>query len=149
MFPAWHLGRQPDHEIIACSYNVSLAMAFSRKVKETIADPAYESVFATRLNPNNQSAEEWGLAGGSRGGYVAAGVGGGITGKGAHVLLIDDPIKNAEEADSPDVREKLMDWYGSTAYTRLAPGGGVLVIQTWPAGCRWPWPRTPKPTSSR
>jgi predicted phage terminase large subunit-like protein len=131
MFPAWHLGRQPDHEIIACSYNVSLAMAFSRKVKETIADPAYESVFATRLNPNNQSAEEWGLAGGSRGGYVAAGVGGGITGKGAHVLLIDDPIKNAEEADSPDVREKLMDWYGSTAYTRLAPGGGVLVIQTW------------------
>ena len=130
MFPAWHLGRHPDHEIIACSYNVSLAMAFSRKVKETIGDPAYETVFQTRLNPNHQSSEEWGVDK-NIGGYVAAGVGGGITGKGCHVLLIDDPIKNAEEADSPDVREKLWDWYGSTAYTRLAPGGGVLVIQTW------------------
>ena len=130
MFPAWHLGRHPSHEVIACSYNVGLAMSFSRKVKETINDSAYQTVFATRLNPNHQGAEEWGIEG-TRGGYVAAGVGGGITGKGAHVLLIDDPIKNAEEADSPDVREKLWDWYGSTAYTRLAPGGGVLIIQTW------------------
>ena len=130
MFPAWHLGRHPDHEIIACSYNVSLAMTFSRKVKEVIDDPNYQSVFATRLNPNHQSSEEWGIENG-RGGYVAAGVGGGITGKGCNVLLIDDPIKNAEEADSADVREKLWNWYGSTAYTRLAPGGGVLVIETW------------------
>ncbi|WP_158276418.1 phage terminase large subunit [Acidovorax sp. HMWF018] len=130
MFPAWHLGRHMDHEVIACAYNVSLAMSFSRKVKEAMDDPAYQSVFDARLNPDFRSNEEWGLANG-RGGYVAAGVGGGITGKGAHVLVIDDPIKNAEEADSADVREKLWDWYGSTAYTRLAPGGGVLVIQTW------------------
>jgi predicted phage terminase large subunit-like protein len=130
MFPAWHLGHYPDHEMISCGYNVSLAMSFSRKVKEAMDDPAYQSVFATRLNPEFKSNEEWGLANG-RGGYVAAGVGGGINGKGAHILLIDDPIKNAEEADSADNREKLWDWYGSTAYTRLAPGGGVLVIQTW------------------
>lgn len=130
MFPAWHLGRCPDHEIIACSYNVSLAMSFSRKVKEVFNDPSYQSIFEARLHPDFQANEEWGLAG-TRGGYVAAGVGGGITGKGAHVLLIDDPIKNAEEADSAETREKLWDWYGSTAYTRLAPGGGVLVIQTW------------------
>ena len=130
MFPAWHLGHHPDHEIIACSYNVSLAMSFSRKVKEVFNDPSYQSVFESRLHPDFQANEEWGLAG-HRGGYVAAGVGGGITGKGAHILLIDDPIKNAEEADSAETREKLWDWYGSTAYTRLAPGGGVLVIQTW------------------
>jgi len=130
MFPAWHLGRNPDHEMIACSYNVSLAMSFSRKVKEVLNDPSYQSVFEARLHPDFQANEEWGLQG-TRGGYVAAGVGGGITGKGAHVLLIDDPIKNAEEADSAETREKLWDWYGSTAYTRLAPGGGVLVIQTW------------------
>ena len=130
MFPAWHLGRHPDHEIIACSYNVSLAMSFSKKVKEVLEDPAYHPVFSSRLNPNNQSAEEWSIDG-TRGGYVAAGVGGGITGKGAHLLTIDDPLKNAEEADSADTREKLWDWYGSTAYTRLAPGGGVLVVQTW------------------
>ena len=127
-FPPWHMGRHPDHEIIACSYNVSLAMSFSKKVKEVLEDPAFHPVFDIRLNPNNQSAEEWTLDG-TRGGYVAAGVGGGITGKGCHILTIDDPLKNAEEADSADTREKLWDWYGSTAYTRLAPGGGVLVVQ--------------------
>lgn len=130
MFPAWHLGRHSDHEIIACSYNVSLAMSFSRKVKEVIDDPTYETVFQTRLDPDNRSMEEWGIHG-TRGGYVAAGVGGGITGKGCNILVVDDPLKNAEEADSAETREKLWDWYGSTAYTRLAPGGGVLVVQTW------------------
>lgn len=129
-FPAWHLGRHPDHEIIACSYNISLAMGFSKKIKMLFEDPAYQTVFDARLDPNNQSTEEWGVHG-TGGGYVAAGVGGGITGKGAHVLIIDDPIKNAEEADSATTRESLWDWYGSTAYTRLAPGAGVLVIQTW------------------
>ena len=130
MFPAGHLGRHPDHEVIACSYNVSLAMTFSKAVKDVLDDPSYQTVFSTRLHPDNRSAEEWKIAS-DRGGYVAAGVGGGITGKGAHVLLIDDPIKNAQEADSAEVRETLWSWYGSTAYTRLAPGGGVLVIQTW------------------
>ena len=129
MFPAWHLGRCPDHEFIACSYNVSLAMSFSRKVKEVINDPVYEAIFDTRLHPDFQAAEEWAIKD-HRGGYVAAGVGGGITGKGAHILTIDDPVKNAEEAASADLREKLWEWYTSTAYTRLAPGGGVLVIQT-------------------
>ena len=90
----------------------------------------YEAIFDTRLHPDFQAAEEWAIKG-HRGGYVAAGVGGGITGKGAHILTIDDPIKNAEEAASADLREKLWEWYTSTAYTRLAPGGGVLIIQTW------------------
>jgi len=129
-FPAWHLGRNPNHEIIACSYNVSLAMTFSKKVKGVLEDPEFHPLFDARLDPNDKSAEEWSLQS-SKGAYVAAGVGGGITGKGAHLLIIDDPLKNAEEADSADIREKLWDWYGSTAYTRLAPGGGVLVVQTW------------------
>lgn len=130
MFPAWHLGRHPDHEVIACSYNIGLATKFSRATKQVMEDPGYHSVFEARLNPNFQGAEEWGLDK-HPGGYVAAGVGGGITGKGAHVLSIDDPFKNAEDSDSADAREKVHEWYGSTAYTRLAPGGGVLVIQTW------------------
>lgn len=129
-FPAWHLGRFPHHEFIACSYNLSLAMGFSRKVKQIMADGAYTNVFDTRVDPANSSMEEWGVDK-ERGGYVAAGIGGPITGKGAHVLVIDDPIKNAEDADSSDLREKIWEWYLSTAYTRLAPGGGVLVIQTW------------------
>jgi predicted phage terminase large subunit-like protein len=130
-FPAWHMGQYPDHEVIACSYNVSLAMGFSRKVKQIIEDTNYAQVFPdARLDPKNQSTEEWALEG-ARGGYVAAGIGGPITGKGAHVLVIDDPVKNAEEADSADAREKVWEWYNSTAYTRLAPGGGILIIQTW------------------
>jgi len=130
MFPPWHMGRHPDHEVIACSYNISLAMGFSKKIKAIFDDPTYQTVFDARLDPENRSTEEWGIQGTS-GGYVAAGVGGGITGKGAHVLIIDDPIKNAEEADSANTRESIWDWYGSTAYTRLAPGAGVLCIQTW------------------
>lgn len=130
-FPAWHMGQYPNHEIISCSYNVSLAMGFSRKVKQIIEDESYVQVFPdARLDPKNQSTEEWALEG-TRGGYVAAGIGGPITGKGAHVLIIDDPVKNAEEADSADQREKIWEWYNSTAYSRLAPGGGVLIIQTW------------------
>jgi predicted phage terminase large subunit-like protein len=131
-FPAWHLGRYPNHEFISASYNVALSMGFSRKCQAVMEDPRYpfEDI---ALDPNNKSAETWGITNKgvvAAGGFIAAGVGGGITGKGAHVLSIDDPIKNHEEADSLLVREGLWDWYTSTAYTRLAPGGGVLVIQT-------------------
>jgi len=128
-FPAWHLGHHPEHEMINCGYNLDLPMKFSRKVREQLRDRAYEAMFAeTKLDAESQSVEAWNTTAG--GGFTAAGVGGGITGKGAHVLTIDDPLKNMEEADSAVVRENLWDWYWSTAYTRLAPGGGVLVIQT-------------------
>lgn len=97
MFPSWHLGRYPDHEIISCAYNVSLAMSFSRKVKEAMDDPSYQSVFDARLHPDFRSNEEWGLSNG-RGGYVAAGVGGGITGKGAHCLPAGEMVSTTEGA---------------------------------------------------
>lgn len=128
-FPAWHLGRHPDHEIIACSYAQSLAIKFSRKARALCRDPGYLAVFpAMKLDDESQAAEEWLTKAG--GGYVAVGIGGPITGKGAHVLSIDDPVKNREDADSMTAREMVKDWYSSTAYTRLAPGGGVLVTMT-------------------
>ena len=127
-FPAWHLGRNPSHEFISCSYSGSLAMGFSRKVRQLLRESTYKTAFQTRLDPDSQSAEAWLTTNG--GGYVAAGVGGGITGKGAHILLIDDPVKNREDAESQNNRDSSWDWYTSTAYTRLAPGGGVLVILT-------------------
>ena len=127
-FPAWHLGNNPAHEFISVSYSASLSMGFSRKVRDMLRDPSYKNVFRTRLDPQSQSAEAWLTTEG--GGFVAAGVGGGITGRGAHVLVIDDPVKNREEAESQYNRESTWDWYTSTAYTRLAPGGGVLVIMT-------------------
>lgn len=128
-FPAWALGQHPEFEIIAASYGTSLPLKFSRAVRAFLRDPAYQKIFeATRLDTDNENVEGWMTTQG--GGYVPAGVGTGVTGKGAHILIVDDPIKDAEEADSAVIREATWDWFGSTAYTRLAPGGGVLIIQT-------------------
>jgi predicted phage terminase large subunit-like protein len=128
-FPAWHLGRYPDHEFIGCSYGSDLANGFSRKVRDVVKDTAFTAVFPEcAVNKDSQSVEQWLTTKG--GGYSAAGVGGPITGKGAHVLVIDDPVKNRADAESATSREAVWDWYTSTAYTRLAPGGGVLVILT-------------------
>lgn len=129
-FPAWHLGHYPHHELINVGYNSDLPMGFSRKVREVFRDPHYQAIFpGSVLSPDSQSVEKWMTTAG--GGFTAAGVGGGITGKGAHILIVDDPIKDQKEADSALTRDTLWDWYQSTAYTRLAPGGGILVIQTW------------------
>jgi predicted phage terminase large subunit-like protein len=129
-FPAFVLGHHPEWEVINCGYNLDLPMKFSRKVREIVRDPGYKPLYPnSQLDPDSQSAEAWNTTAG--GGFTAAGVGGGITGKGATILIIDDPIKNQEEADSILVRDGLWDWYWSTAYSRLAPGGGILVIQTW------------------
>jgi len=113
---------------MSCSYSGALSMSFSREVRSVMRDPTYQQIFKTRLDPDSQSVEQWMTTAG--GGLVAAGVGGAITGKGAHILVIDDPVKNREDADSETARNNTWDWYTSTAYTRLAPGGGVLVIQT-------------------
>lgn len=135
MLPPWALGHYPHFEIIACSYNITLALEFSREARGIVRSDRYATLFPNaKLDPEYAGAEAWKLlspTGVGAGGYVAAGIGGPITGKGAHVLIIDDPIKNAEEAESLEQRQKIWDWYRSTAYTRLAPGGGVLVIQTW------------------
>ena len=129
MLPAWHLGKHPDHEIMNVGYNLELPTKFSRRVRELLQLKEYQAVFPeTSLDPRSQSVEAWLTT--RRGGFKAAGVGGGLTGMGAHVMIIDDPIKNMEEADNFEHREKLEDWYFSVAYSRLAPGGGVLFIET-------------------
>ena len=127
-FPAWALGHHPEYEFISTSYSSQLAESFSRKARGLLKDPSYQQVFKTRLDESTQAVGQWLTT--ARGGYVAAGVGGGITGKGANILIIDDPVRNQEDADSFTVREMQKGWYESTAYTRLAPGGGVLIIQT-------------------
>ena len=128
-FPAWHLGRYPHDQVIACSYAASLAVSFGRAVRNLAASPAHQAVFpGTALAPDSKAAERWHTTEG--GVYVAAGVGGPITGRGADILLIDDPIKNREDAESAVLRASLWDWYTSTAYTRLMPGGRIVLIQT-------------------
>lgn len=126
-FPPWVLGQHPDWEIIAASHTSSLTLSFSRYIRDLIRDPAYQALFPDmRLDPSSQSVENWNTLSG--GGYLAAGVGTGITGRGAHILLLDDLVKDIEAADSVTIKENTWEWYASTAYTRLAPGGGVLGI---------------------
>jgi predicted phage terminase large subunit-like protein len=128
-FPGWAIGKHPEWEFISSSYNVALPATFSRRIRDRVRDPAYQALFPTmQLHEESQSVEVWQTTAG--GAYRAAGVGGGITGQGAHIAVVDDPIKNWEEADSAVIREALWDWYMSTLHSRLAPGGGVLVIQT-------------------
>jgi hypothetical protein len=128
--PAWVLGSDPTLEIMNIGYNLDLPLEFSRQVRAQLNDPFYKKVFPnTTIDPLNRSAESWKTL--KKGGLVVAGVGGPITGKGADILIVDDPIKNMEDADSFNMREKLEQWFFSTAYTRLSPGAGVLIIQTW------------------
>lgn len=126
-FPAWHIGRNPNDEVILASYSIDLSRGFSRIARDTLS--AHADVFGVKVDKNNQSAESWGTEG-YRGGLHAAGVGGPITGKGARIAIIDDPVKNAEEADSETMRDKIWEWYTSTLYTRLTPDGRIIVVMT-------------------
>jgi hypothetical protein len=131
-FPAYVFGRHPEWEIIHTSYAVSLPEEFSREIRENLRTTEYQALFPnTKLHAEFQSIDAWRLAQ-FGGGYTAAGVGGGIIGKGAHVFVIDDPVKNVEEAESQIIRDATWKWLTSVASTRLAPGGGVLIImQCW------------------
>lgn len=126
-FPAWHVGQHPDDEIIVCSYSLDLSRDFSRIARDTLKNQ--NELFEYNVDPNKESAESWGIEG-HRGGVNAAGVGGPITGKGARIAIVDDPFKNAEEANSEVIRQKVWDWYTSTLYTRLTPDGRIIVVQT-------------------
>jgi predicted phage terminase large subunit-like protein len=127
MLPVWHIGRNPDDEIILASYSLDLSRSFSRIARDTLA--ASVDIFGVKVDAKNQSAESWGIEG-KKGSVNAAGVGGPITGRGARIAIIDDPVKNAEEAASETMRAKIWDWYQSTLYTRLTPDGRVIVVMT-------------------
>lgn len=128
-FPAWCLGRKPTRQIIAASYNSDLASDFGRNVRNIVAEPEFGQVFPNvALAPDSQAANRMNTNAG--GAYVAAGVGTAVTGRGADIALIDDPFKDREEADSERRRELVWDWYRSTLYTRLMPGGAIVLIQT-------------------
>jgi predicted phage terminase large subunit-like protein len=128
-FPAWFLGKNPMAQIIGASYGADLAMDFGREVRNIMASEDFAGVFpGIGLRQDSKAAQRWNT---NRGGqYIAAGVCGPITGRGADILLIDDPVKDREEADSEIRRERVWDWYTSTAYTRLMPGGSIILIQT-------------------
>lgn len=140
-FPAYILGKYPDTQIIACSYSADLTSRMNRDVQRIIDSKEYHDLFATYL-AGKEAAElmkdsdtyartsDLFEVVGHKGSYRSTGVGGGVTGSGADVFIIDDPFKDRAEANSLTIRQKVWDWYTSTAYTRLSPGGGIIVMNT-------------------
>jgi len=129
LFSAYFLGRHPDRSIITTSYGQDLADDFGLKVRSLVSNPIHKRIFpGFRLSGDATSIRRFTTTAG--GSYYAIGRGGPITGRGADLLLIDDPIKDHEEARSEAVRHSLQEWYASVAYPRLQPGAAVILIQT-------------------
>ncbi|MFJ2279236.1 terminase large subunit domain-containing protein [Streptomyces sp. NPDC087866] len=130
--PLWYLSRHPDHRVMIASYSADLADDHGRWIRDAIN--GYGDQIGLHLHAGSKAANRFDLADkdGNRldGGLVTAGVGGGLTGKGAHLAVVDDPIKDDADAQSPTMRKRLWEWWTSVLLTRIEPGGSVIVIQT-------------------
>jgi predicted phage terminase large subunit-like protein len=126
--PAWFLGTFPEKRVILASYEADFAGTWGMKARDLLEEHG-EELYGVTVNQRSKSARRWDLFR-HKGGMVTAGVGGPITGKGAHLLIVDDPIKNAEQALSEVIREKQWDWWLAVARTRLEPGAVVVVLMT-------------------
>jgi len=125
--PAWMIGKNPKLKIIQTTHTAELAVRFGRKAKNVIDSPEYQEVFKTRLQEDSKAAGRWETEGGGE--YFAAGVGGAITGRGADLLIIDDPHKE-QDAMSKEGFDKAYEWYTSGPRQRLQPGGAIVVVMT-------------------
>jgi len=125
-FPLWALDNDPKTRIILTSYEASFAASWSAQCRQLANE--YQDHLSFKL-PAQGRTDQW-KTGHGQGGMMTAGVGGAITGKGADIFIIDDPIKNSEEANSATIRQKQWDWFFSTAKTRLEPGGIMVIIMT-------------------
>ena len=129
LFPAFYLGRNPKRSVIAASYGAELAEDFGRRVRNFMSDPLHMAIFpGCRLSADSAAQRRFDTTAG--GSYYAVGRGGAVTGRGADLLLLDDLLKDSEEARSETTRRSMHDWFRHVAYTRLAPGGALVLIQT-------------------
>jgi predicted phage terminase large subunit-like protein len=126
LFSPWYLGNHPDHCVIAASHTSELAEKWGRRVRNLLSE--HSLVLGTALAADSQAAGRWETDSGGE--YFAAGVGGAIAGRRADLVVIDDPVRSREDADSELIRDKTWDWYKSDLYTRLKPGGRIVLIQT-------------------
>jgi len=128
-FPAWYLGRHPARQFISASYSADLAGDFGRDVRNVVASRGFAALFpGIGLAEDSTARNRWHTNQG--GSYVAAGVGTAITGRGADILNIDDPVKDRQAAESTAIRDATWNWFTSTAYTRLMPGGAIVLTMT-------------------
>jgi predicted phage terminase large subunit-like protein len=130
LFPAWALTKNPRLEFITASYSSELSEAFSAQVKGVLTSPIYQALFPPIVANDQNRLRDWSTTSGGH--FFASSVGAGATGRGCDVLILDDVVKNREEADSETLRELLWNWYVSTAMTRLAPDGVIIIV-----GTRW------------
>jgi|TARA_R110002020_G_scaffold172144_2_gene362380 predicted phage terminase large subunit-like protein len=132
LFPAWFLGRYPEKKIIQTAHTAELAVGFGRKVRNLIGQDDFQDVFpGIELSSDSKAAGRWNTN--KRGDYFAIGVGGAVTGKGADVLIIDDPHSEQEAAlgaYNPEVYDKVYEWYTSGPRQRLQPGGSIIIVMT-------------------
>lgn len=130
LFPTWHLGRNPHHHIMLVSYGATLAYDNSRASRNLMRDDYYQAIFpGVMLSEDRQAVDTWKLQV-YEGGVNALGITGGATGKGAHILVIDDAIKSRAEAESEVYRNRTWSAFTSDLFTRLAPGGAVVLMAT-------------------
>lgn len=127
-FPAWYLGAFPDKRIILASYEADFAATWGRKARNILEEHG-QQLFGVEVSRESSAASRWDLAG-HEGGMVTAGVRGPITGRGAHVAIIDDPVKNDQEAHSQTHRDAVWDWYRATFSTRLQDNGAIILVMT-------------------
>ena len=129
-FPAWFLGRNPDKKVMMVSHTTDLAVDFGRKVRNLISSDEYQAIFPTvRLAQDSKSAGRWNTNSGGE--YYACGIGSALAGRGADLLLVDDPHSEQDVINGNfEVFEKAYEWFTFGARTRLMPGGRVAIIQT-------------------
>ena len=132
LLPAWFLGNYPHKKVIQTSHTAELAVGFGRKVRNLVDQETYRSVFqGVELQADSKAAGRWATNAG--GDYFAIGVGGAVTGKGADLLIIDDPHSEQDAAlaeINPDIYDKTYEWYTSGPRQRLQPGGSIVVVMT-------------------
>lgn len=126
--PAWLMGKHAGYRIILASYGSDLARRHGRRARQVCKQSGYVAVFNAGISADTSAADEWALTNGSE--YLAGGILSGITGNRAHGLIIDDPVKGRDEADSAVVRKKTLEAYQDDLLTRLVPGGWVVLVQT-------------------
>lgn len=126
--PAWAMGRQPGFRVICASYASELARKLGRRCRSIVKQKGYGPIFGARLSAESSAADEWALSNGAE--YMSGGILSGITGNRADLVIIDDPVKGREAAESPVIRRKTLDAYQDDLMTRLLPGGSVVLVQT-------------------
>lgn len=126
-FPAWYLCNFPDHRVVIACNNADLAELFSRQVREIINE--FGEQFGVRIKKDRRSAGDWEIQD-HEGGLFAVGIGGALTGRGSHLLVMDDPIKLPSEALSASFRQNQWDWYSSVVRKRMEPGGLICLTMT-------------------